>query len=176
MSGRNPTVSFAPDCSTSCHHFFFAITMPIFLGVSAKVAITTGALIGGVVAVLANQERVLEITARVLQKGADALNKRAAEKRLGVYAHKETHDESGAFYEQDEHAAGDDLHSDVTTPSGTDVELSDSELELSDSEAEPFDTEVEFSDAEDTSGVRIARNSSGTRHRGQNELIADEVD
>lgn len=41
---------------------------------SAKAALTLGAVIGGSVAIMANKEKLMEIAADALQKGADYLN------------------------------------------------------------------------------------------------------
>lgn len=163
-------ISFAPDCSTTFLplQFFFNLSMPVFLAVSTKAAITTGALIGGAVAIIANNERLLEIAARALRRGADVLHKRATERKHRVAYRMEGTEgasDNGSterdFLRFDE----DDTHSDMTTPSSTDVELSDIE-----------DIDYNSDNAKDGDVDDILAHEDRHVRRRNNELIVEEVD
>lgn len=56
--------------------------MVFFLAVSTKTVLTFGAIIGGTVAILANKEKIMEITADALQKGADYLNEELDKRKI----------------------------------------------------------------------------------------------
>lgn len=148
--------------------------MPVFIAVSTKAAITTGALIGGAIAIIANNERFLEIAAGALQKGAEVLSKRAERKhrvacRLGMTDDWEDglEDESYQEYEED---------SDATTPSSTDMEHSDmgenDNGEISDGSDTIGDDDIDSIDIDD-----IYENRPSVRRRSKaDELIVDDVD
>lgn len=57
-------------------------TMVFFLAVSTKTALTLGAIVGGTVAIIANKEKLMEITADVLQKGADYLHEELNKRKV----------------------------------------------------------------------------------------------
>lgn len=104
--------------------------MPLFLAISSKAAITTGAVIGGAVAVIANKDRILEVTAQVLQKGANILNEKVEKSRRRVAAQSIPVDISDEEFEEENSSfARGDGYSELTTPSTTDLELSDDETE-----------------------------------------------
>lgn len=104
--------------------------MPLFLAISSKAAITTGAVIGGAVAVIANKDRILEVTAQVLQKGANILNEKVEQRRRRVAAQSIPVDISDEEFEEEISSfARGDGYSELTTPSTTDLELSDDETE-----------------------------------------------
>lgn len=158
--------------------------MPVFLAVSTKAAITTGALIGGAVAIIANNERLLEIAARALQRGAEVLNKRATERKHRVaYGpgmwNGEALERDGSGSDDE----GDD--SDVTTPSSTDVELSDMDHDKgsdgdSDGDSDDDITHDVSDHDDDIASVDIEsisyEKSTARRRTNANELIVDEVD
>lgn len=60
--------------------------MVFFFAVSAKTAFTVGAIVGGTVAIIANKEKVMEITADVLQKGADYLHEELNKRKVKMAA------------------------------------------------------------------------------------------
>lgn len=63
--------------------------MVFFLAVSTKTALTLGAIIGGTAAVIANREKLMEVTAHVLQRGADILNEELNKHKIKMAASME---------------------------------------------------------------------------------------
>lgn len=98
----------------------------LFMALTAKTALTAGAVVGGTIAVIANRDKLLEITAAALQRGADYLNhqieknkvKMACDVRTGEYARYST----AASSEATTPATSDDEYSDTEDEKGTDAE------------------------------------------------------
>lgn len=61
--------------------------MVVTLAFSTKAAITLGALVGGTVAILANKEKILEISAEMFQKAADFCNEQIEKNKIEMAAH-----------------------------------------------------------------------------------------
>lgn len=102
--------------------------MPIFIAATAKSALLIGATIGFAAAVISN-DRVIEIAAETLQKGADRLNEHLMKKRNRVANSVAI----GGHMPYVDHA----MESEATTPS-----VSEDEFDNSGDE-----TELEFEEA-----------------------------
>lgn len=106
--------------------------MPFIVPFSVKAALTTGAIIGGTVAVINNREKLYEVAAEFLEKGAEFCRERsktqpietpayALEYQDGEYSN---FDEEGNFIDGvDEGSETDEM----TTPDTTDI---DSDFDL----------------------------------------------
>lgn len=100
--------------------------MVFFLAVSTKTALTFGAILGGTVAILANKEKIMEITAVALQRGADYLNEELEKHKIKMAAEMddgELHFESALL----------NFASEATTPETSDVDSeTDEEIDSAD--------------------------------------------
>lgn len=92
--------------------------MPLFLAISTKTALTFGAVLGGTVAVVANKDKLMEITADALQRGADFLHHQIEKKKVRMACDVRT-GEYARYVDGDE--------SEATTPGALDDEWEDDE-------------------------------------------------
>lgn len=77
--------------------------MVVGIAFSTKAAFTIGALIGGTVAILANRDKLLELSAELLQKGADLCNEQIEKNRIKMAASLD--DGELAIFSQEEELA-----------------------------------------------------------------------
>lgn len=63
--------------------------MPIALAFTTKAALMMGVIVGGTVAVLSNKEKILELLAEYLQKGADFCNEQIEKNRIQMASQME---------------------------------------------------------------------------------------
>lgn len=99
--------------------------MVFFWGMSTKMALTAGALVGGTVAIGVNREQVLEFAADILQKGADFCNEQLNKEKIKMAVQMQ--DSELVFSEED-------LYSEATTPSASEDEDVGSEYDHDDDE------------------------------------------
>lgn len=132
--------------------------MPLFLAASVKSALLIGAVVGGTVALVSNKDKLMEITAGILQKGADVLNERVEKNKIKMAC--SMRDGELADFESS-------ADSEATTPETTDFEESE--------------TDEDWEDEGKSSGyseINEYGSSTMVSHRDPSDekLIAEELD
>lgn len=132
--------------------------MPLFLAASVKSALLIGAVVGGTVALVSNKDKLMEITAGILQKGADVLNERVEKNKIKMACSMR----DGELAEFESRA-----DSEATTPDTTDFEESETD--------EDWDDEGKSSGYSEINGYG---SSTMISHRDPTDekLIAEELD
>lgn len=143
--------------------------MVFFLAVSTKTALTLGALVGGTVAILANKEKVMEITADILQKGADILHEELEKHKVKMASHIsdgefdfDTNQEM-----RDREKSAEDFTSGATTPETTDLESETDEEFESSNDIESHMTEL-FENIKEKEGDLVFE-----RYRGSSSTLIE---
>lgn len=138
--------------------------MVFFLAITTKTALTLGAIVGGTVAILANKEKVMEVTADVLQKGADFLNEELNKCKVKMATAMQDgeldFDKNLEFDFSDTNL----LFSEVTTPETSDQETqTDEEMDSDTFDVESLGMSLEsFENIKEKEGLLVFERFSGS--------------
>lgn len=137
--------------------------MVFFLAITTKTALTLGAIVGGTVAILANKEKVMEVTADVLQKGADFLNEELNKRVKMATAMQDGEldfDKNLKSHFSDTNL----LFSEVTTPETSDQETqTDEEMDSDTFDVESLEMALEsFENIKEKEGLLVFERFSGS--------------
>lgn len=151
--------------------------MVFFLAITTKTALTLGAIVGGTVAILANKEKVMEVTADVLQKGADFLNEELNKRKVKMATAMQ--DGELDFDKNPESHFSDTnlLFSEVTTPETSDQETqTDEEMDSDTFDVESLEMALEsFENIKEKEGLLVFERFSGSNSTLIGKLGKDDI-
>lgn len=143
--------------------------MVFFLAVSTKTALTLGAIVGGTVAILANKDKVMEITADILQTGANILHKELEKHKVKMANQISDGDLNFDANEElrNREKSAEEFTSGATTPETTDLETETEEEFESSSDIESDMTEL-FENIREKEGDLVFE-----RYRGSSSTLIE---